>query len=178
MKRKLLLYFIAFALGLFIGYKALITFYPSLVFTIAKSKIKGVENAFIHSALPDEKSRFVVKPNPDFLYSSCFYKLENGPLLITGLVDSPSYWSVAFYRTNTENYYLKNDEKFDTDSLKLFIVSPKQKNVQTPKGYERIQSPDEKGLVLFRFLVSNSKESNLLKIKTAQKNIVVKTLFE
>ena len=60
-------------LGFVMGFKAFVNFYPEILFQGAKKKIGGLENVFRLSNLPDHTSKMVVKPNPDFMYVSCFY---------------------------------------------------------------------------------------------------------
>ena len=55
------------------------------------------------SKRPDETSRSVVRPSPDLLYASCFYNLDQGPVVISAPVPE-RYWSMQFYQMNTNNF--------------------------------------------------------------------------
>ena len=162
---------LAFALSLFVGYKGFIHFYPNLLFLGAKQKIGGAENSFKHAKLPDEFSRFVVKPNPDFLYSSCFYNLNNGPLLVEAAALPTSYWSLALYAPNTVNFYVKNNVVSKTAKLKLFLAQREEDRSCMPSGAEFLRPKEAKGVLLFRFLVTDTSESSFPKIKQAQKSL-------
>ena len=171
MNRNWKSYALAFVLSLFVGYKGVILFYPNLLFLGAKQKIGGVENSFKHAKLPDENSRFVVKPNPDFLYSSCFYNLNEGPLLIEANALPTSYWSVALYTPNTVNFYVKNNGASQTTTLRLFLAQREEDRLCMPSGTEFLHAKEAKGLLLFRFLVTDTSSTSFPKIKQAQKNL-------
>ena len=162
---------LAFTLSLFVGYKGFIHFYPNLLYLGAKQKIGGIENSFKHAELPDENSRFVVKPNPDFLYSSCFYDLNDGPLLVEATALPTSYWSLALYAPNTVNFYVKNNAVSQTTKLKLFLAQREEDRLCMPSGAEFLHTKEAKGLLLFRFLVTDTSSISFPKIKQAQKSL-------
>ena len=162
---------LAFTLSLFVGYKGFIHFYPNLLYLGAKQKIGGIENSFKHAELPDENSRFVVKPNPDFLYSSCFYDLNDGPLLVEATALPTSYWSLALYAPNTVNFYVKNNAASQTTKLRLFLAQREADRLCTPREAEFLHTKEAKGLLLFRFLVTDTSSISFPKIKQAQQSL-------
>jgi len=113
--KNIVIYLIALLIGLFLGYKGFVSYYPNILFKGAQKKIGSEINEMRYAKLPDETARFVVKPNPDFLYSTCFYDLEDGPLQLTGDLPDSSYWSISFYEPNTVNFYVENDQQFQSD---------------------------------------------------------------
>jgi len=140
---------------------------------LAQSNI--LENELRITPFPAEDSRAVVMPNPDFAYVSMFYDLDKGPIYISGLMPDSTYWSVALYEANTNNYFVKNDQQFDTNELDVIITTQKHpltkdsrhlvgtlvpsyynfhliKEGLVPIGTELIKSPNEKGFLLIRVL--------------------------
>lgn len=174
MIKKLTLYGLFVLFGFFMGYKGFIHYYPQLLFLGAKYKIGGKENTLKHAKLPDDTSRFVVKPNPDFLYSTRFYDLTNGPLLIEADVSIDSYWSVALYLPNTVNFYVQNSDALNDDKFQLYLYD-KEVDACAPLGVTKIKPKAPKGLVLFRFLVTDTTTAAYQKIKQAQQSIRVTT---
>ena len=150
MIKKLTLYGLFVLFGFFMGYKGFIHYYPQLLFLGAKYKIGGKENTLKHAKLPDDTSRFVVKPNPDFLYSTRFYDLTNGPLLIEADVSIDSYWSVALYLPSTVNFYVQNSDALNDDKFQLYLYD-KEVDACAPLGVTQIKPKAPKGLVLFVF---------------------------
>ena len=168
--KTLLLYLTFLIAGAFLGNKIALHYFPNMLFAGAKKKIGTAENEFKYAAIPDENSRFVVKPNPDFLYATCFYNLENGPLRLTGNMPDSSYWSIALYEPNTINFYVKNDLELGTNKLDLIIT----KNAVDKIGNEQIiNSPTDKGLILFRLLVTDNSPENLERYEGFQKSIKI-----
>ncbi len=168
---KILLFYLALLIaGIFLGNKMALHYFPNMLFEGAKEKIGTTENEFRYAAIPDENSRFVTKPNPDFLYATCFYNLEDGPLHLIGNMPDSTYWSIALYEPNTVNFYVKNDMEFNTDKLDLII----SKNEINNLGKERnIISPSEKGLILFRILVTDNSPENVERYEAFQKSIML-----
>lgn len=171
MIKKLLLYTILVLFGFLMGYKGFIHYYPQILFFGAKHKIGGEVNALKHAKLPDENSRYVVKPNPDFLYSSSFYDLTHGPLLIEADVAIESYWSVALYLPNTINFFVQNSDTANSEHFKLYLSHDKQDDACVPLGMKQLKTKAVKGLILFRFLVTDTTTTNYQKIKRAQQSI-------
>ncbi len=118
----------------------------------------GQENQFSILPAPDENSRLVVKPNPDFVYSSAFYNLKDGPIRITGELPDSIYWSVALYEPNTTNFYIKNDREFQSNQLDLIITRERSPGFQS----EQILSQTKKGFVLLRLLKMKKSPENEL----------------
>lgn len=176
MNKKWLIYSAVLMLGFLLGFKSFVYFYPNILFLGAQNKIGGVENVLKHAKLPDDTSRFVVKPNPDFLYSSCFYNLNKGPLLIEADFNIDSYWSVALYEPNTVNFYVKNKQQWKNTDFRL-LLGPEDVDENTfPEDVETVRSPDVKGLILFRFLVTDTTAQVFSKIEHAQKSIRIRQL--
>lgn len=127
-----------------------IAYTPRLIFEIAKYKKRASMNTLINVNQTDASLRQVVLPNPDFVYSACFYDLSKSDLLITGeFADSTHYCSLALYNDNVQPYYVRNNmqgfkKKF---TLRLSYVNRVQ-------GALRAES--QQGVLLLRVLSSDS----------------------
>lgn len=140
------------------SYQATFTFLPNVVYhrfyTKSMEAPDREENEFFMLLSPDENARAVVKPNPDFSYGVAFYNLEEGPLRISGTIPDSTYWSIAFYSPNTINYFVKNDQEFDSNELKIILDHNDCKEAT-------LQSPTQKGLILIRYLCKNQSPEEL-----------------
>ena len=110
-----------------------------------------------------EKSRLVPLPNPDFLYSSISYDINDSILKISGKVPDSTYWSIATYQANTTNFFVANDDQVD-GNFEYYLAnegskSPLLKDIPKEKI---IYSPTKTGLVLFRYLISKAYPFNTL----------------
>lgn len=147
LSRALLFFLLAFAVQhLFIAYV------PAMIFAIAKQRKPQPMNTVIHAGKTDASLRKVVLPNPDFIYSACFYDLSNNDLMIIGeLADSTQYCSLSFYDDNVQPYYVRNNlqglkSKF---SLRLSSVNRVQRT---------LRAKTKQGAVLMRILVTDSSQ--------------------
>ncbi len=105
----------------------------------------------------DAKVRTVVMPSPDLLYSVCVYDLANGPVRISANPKLSSYWSIALYASNSDNFFVVNDRKAAGKAVDLMLVSGHGGTVSdtTPSGPQVVISPSTKGLLLMRVLVGD-----------------------
>lgn len=162
MKKALLYTIICF--GLSYGfYELTIFYYPNLVYYGFYQKVAemnpDLENTFRILTAPDEDSRLVVKPNPDFAYASAFYNISEHPIRIKGIMPNETYWSVALYQPNTINYFVRNDQEFDSSEFDLIISN--NQNLQYENNIyssEIIHSPGSKGFILIRLLLKERSE--------------------
>ena len=175
--KKNWIYLVTFLLGIWIGYRGFLKFYANILYAGAKKKIGAADNEFRFAEIPDENSRFVVKPNPDFLYSTCFYNLDDGPLRMTGDLPDSSYWSISFYEPNTVNFYVKNDLQFHSNEMDMIIAREGDKLPTNKEDFEIVKAPSNKGLILFRLLVTDNSDENVEKYKTIQKSVKIDKLM-
>lgn len=115
----------------------------------------GEVNHIHHQGRVTDKSRGVVRPAPDLLYSVCPFDLSHGALHVTGKVPPGTYWSVSIFDADTNNFYVKNDKQAK-GSVDLLVTTPAQ-DVRRPEGAAEVISPSAKGLVLFRTLINDEK---------------------
>lgn len=108
-------------------------------------------NEFTVTMAPDETSRLVVKPNPDFAYASAFFDVSDRPIRIRGDMPDSTYWSVAMYNPNTINFFVKNDLQFEGKSLDI-TLGTQQHNTD-------VVSKTGNGFILIRLLIAEREES-------------------
>jgi uncharacterized membrane protein len=104
-----------------------------------------------------------VRPSPELLYSICWYDVSRFPVRITSGAPPGTYWSVAVYRDNTDNFYVVNDTA--TQGAKADFILYGSAQIEGGKGpFESqyghlgvlvVQSPSSTGLVLIRTLIND-----------------------
>ena len=153
------------------SYNLTIHYIPNIVYGVFHNKIEKNQvigdNEIKHFDIPNYKSRDVVMPNPDFLYSVSFYDLSSGDLKLKGNMPDSTYWSVSFYKPNTINWYVKNDKEFNSNRLELNLT------INNTKGKNIINSPVKKGLMIIRILVENKDQNSIDYYKSLQKSITI-----
>ena len=100
-------------------------------------------------------SRAVVMPSPDMLYSMCVFDLSKGPVQITANPQLKSYWSIALYAANSDNFFVINDRQAGDAPVDLTIVPSGPVSWAVPpgsKGSKLITSPSTQGFLLMRVL--------------------------
>ena len=103
-------------------------------------------------------SRAVVMPSPDMLYSMCVFDLSKGPVQITANPQLKSYWSIALYAANSDNFFVINDRQAGDAPVDLTIVPSGPVSYVAPiggKGSKLITSPSTQGFLLMRVLTGN-----------------------
>lgn len=122
-----------------------------------------------------ENSRVIPLPNPDFLYSTINYDLNDNVLKISGIVPDSTYWSISAYQENTTNFFVENEEKVKAKFE--YYLAPEGSNAEVLKNIPKekiIYSPTTKGLILFRYLVS--KAYPVTKLAELQHGVTVEKL--
>jgi uncharacterized membrane protein len=112
-------------------------------------------NTILHPPRPSARSRTVVRPSPDLLYSICVYDLRaaDGAVRVS-IHDMPdTYWSVSVFDADTNNFYALNDRQAKTGAADFLLADSAR-----PANDERlpvVAAPTSRGIVLFRILVSD-----------------------
>jgi uncharacterized membrane protein len=149
-------------------YFVLLAGVPYGVMSMIKSRLTaaggGQANVMIHTERPSHTSRAVVRPSPELLYSICWYDLTKGPVRIVSGAPAGTYWSVAFYRDNTDNFHVVNDTQTQGTKAQIFLYMAAQladgkaaldaKYPPAP-GETGVESPSATGLVLIRTLIND-----------------------
>lgn len=102
------------------------------------------------------ESRTIVRPSPDLLYVICPYDVTQATLRVSAPIPKNTYWSVALYADNTDNYFVVNDKQAGPFPQVDFVIYA-DGNKPPVEDIPKIKSPSKKGLVLFRTLVSDEK---------------------
>lgn len=120
------------------------------------TELTAVQGAVFPPAV-DASSRRIVMPSPDLLYSLCVYDLTQGPLRIKARPALDSYWSVALYADNSDNFFVQNDRQTGKGLLDLWLVSEgaNARAPSVPPGARVVVSPSRRGLLLMRVLTAD-----------------------
>lgn len=127
-------------------------------------------NVITHGERATAASRRIVKPSPDLLYSQCVFDVSRRPLKITTAAPSDTYWSVALYAANTDNFFVLNDTQAKGQPTTIVLMGRGQSVEPQPEGTRIVTAPTSKGIVLFRTLVSeDAREADLDQQRRAAK---------
>ncbi|CAA0102685.1 Uncharacterised protein [Halioglobus japonicus] len=150
---KLLKWVVGILVCAWIGQYVLALALPSLMMEALYAlgtKQQGYNQLAI-SELPDEEFRTIVRPSPDLLYASCFYNLEDGPVIIEAQIPT-RYWSMQFYQMNTDNYAGITNQREDSYRIGSTVNVTLIGSDTSADGFsgEVIQSPTQRGIMLLR----------------------------
>jgi uncharacterized membrane protein len=145
-----------------------VTLFPRVIMALAIQRIQnrsGSEiNTLVHAPRVTVDSRHVVKPSPDLLYSICVFDVSAKPLRITAPVPD-TYWSISFYQTNTDNFYVLNDRQAKSKRVDILLVGPGM-GVPHAENTLVVVAPTNKGVFLLRSLIEDEdKLGDLIKIQ-------------
>ncbi len=147
-----------------------IAFVPKLLFAIAKYRSEKPMNTVIYAPKTDANFRRVLLPNPDFIYSACFYNTRDRDILITGeFTDSTQYCSLAFYGDNMQPYYVRNNQVGMKRKFKLRLSSVNRVNCD-------LITPTKEGAIVMRILAIDSGQMN--KALALQKTLKIQELSQ
>lgn len=119
-------------------------------------------NVVTHGERATAASRRIVKPSPDLLYSQCVFDVSRRPLKITTAAPTDTYWSVALYAANTDNFFVLNDTQSKGQPAAVVLMGPGQTVPPQPEGTHVVTAPTAKGIVLFRTLINDdAREADL-----------------
>jgi uncharacterized membrane protein len=144
-----------------IAHLALVWATPRLIMRHVMSSPEAVEmNMLNNAAFPppvDASSRRVVMPSPDMLYSVCVFDVSKGPVRVTAQPGLKTYWSIALYGANSDNFFVVNDREVGDAAVDLWLVSegPNAADPTVPNGAKVVVTPSEKGFLLMRVLTGN-----------------------
>jgi uncharacterized membrane protein len=147
---------------------ASVLFLPRLVMiqTMAGiAKPAGI-NAIVHAPRPSWRSRGVVRPSPDLLYSICVYDLSaaKGAVRVSTHDAPETYWSVSVFDADTNNFHALNDRQAKTGSADFVLVAAGTS--VGAGGLPVVAAPTNRGIVLFRTLVND--ETHIAEIDAAR----------
>jgi uncharacterized membrane protein len=144
---------------------------PYAIMSTVMGRLSGEDgvNRIRHQERATHTSRTIVRPSPDLLYSICAFDIGKQPLLIVSGAPKDTYWSVALYASNTDNFYTINDAAAGGAPVRLVLYSQAQiaggkaafeatlaaANRPELAGAIGVASPSATGLVLIRTLVND-----------------------
>jgi uncharacterized membrane protein len=138
---------------------------PRGIMLVVKHATAASPGRIIHSGPVTAASRQIVRPSPDLLYSLCRYDVSRRPLRVTAAVPD-TYFSIAFYTANTDNFFVVNDQQIGAERVSLVLI--REGMSHTPVSGERVvSSPTDEGVVLFRTLIKD--RAQLERLKTLQR---------
>ncbi len=167
---KLVSRVLLFVVVMFVTQYLFIAYVPAMIFAIAKQRKPEPVNTVYHAGKTDATLRKVVLPNPDFIYSACFFDLSKNDLVITGeFPDTSQYCSIAFYDDNVQPWYVRNNlQGFKNKySIRLSSVNRVQRT---------LRAKTKQGTVLMRILVTDS--AQLAHAKRIQKSFKVSAVAQ
>ena len=105
----------------------------------------------------DASARRVVMPSPDLLYSVCVFDVSAGPVRVSANPGLPSYWSIALYAANSDNFFVLNDREAGAAPVDLWLVSggANPRDPAVPPGARVVVSPSTQGFLLMRVLTAD-----------------------
>lgn len=125
---------------------------PRLVFEIAKHRFGQPLNTIFHAPRTDARSRKVVLPNPDFIYSSCLFDAGHHDIVLKGeFPDASQYCSLSFYDSEVQPYDVLNN---DSGSMSFEI------RLSTKGTPGSIAPKTSQGAVLLRILAADASQLN------------------
>jgi uncharacterized membrane protein len=149
---------------------ASVYFLPRLVMWRTMSAISrnaGI-NMMAYGQRPTSRSRGVVRPSPDLLYSTCIYDLDaaHGALRVHARGMPATYWSVSAFDADTNNFYVMNDRQARHGAVDFLLIAPGTfvDGTRLPVVIARTR----RGIVLFRTLIDD--ETEIAEIDAARRN--------
>lgn len=135
---------------------AAITCAPELIMDrVLAARAEQGAHTIAHAERSTASSRRIVRPSPDLLYSTCLFDVSKLPLKVMTAAPADTYWSVAFYAANTDNFFVLNDTQTKGNPATIVIAGRGQTVAPQGPGVIVVSAPSDKGLVLFRTLINN-----------------------
>jgi uncharacterized membrane protein len=125
-------------------------------------------NTMLYPPRPTARSRGVVRPSPDLLYSICIYDVgaANGALHVSTHDMPDTYWSVSIFDADTNNFYALNDRQAGNGAADFLLIA--QGATPPNDRLPTVTAPTNRGIVLFRTLIDH--ENHLAEIDAGRRN--------
>jgi uncharacterized membrane protein len=121
-----------------------------------KSLHASVNMALYRPRVTDDQ-KTVVMPCPDLLYTMCIYDVSQKPLRIKAPAPKDTYFSVAMYASNTDNFFVANDRQLSRDSREILLIK-KGASYAGSENYQVVVAPTPKGIILCRTLITDERK--------------------
>jgi hypothetical protein len=119
-------------------------------------------NALLNSpALANDKTRFIVSPNQDTVYSIAVIDLRSEPMVLTVPDVTDRYWTYQFLDTWTDSFRYIGTRATGGKGGTFAITPPGFKGT-LPAGAEQIASPTPQMFLLGRYLVKDDADAKNL----------------
>lgn len=152
-----------FAVAGWLAYHTVVFLTPYAVLLKLKLASHSQFNQPVYADVITDKDRHVVLPNPDFLYVVSGYNIRKAPVRITGRLPEGTYSSIAFYSSNTRNFYVQNDRQTTDKEISILLVKEGDEKKFAGKGGEVVAAPSALGTVMVRMLIDDTGRIGYLK---------------
>jgi hypothetical protein len=157
MLKKIMVWVVIIVCSYMAGFVAAMYSYPRREFSRTWRKIAhgGGMNRWLHMReLADDRSKMIVRPNNDTLYSYAAVDVDAGPFVIA-VPASDRYWSVEFMKDNTDVFtYIGSREQGLNKAVTVILA--RQDFAGDAYGLPVLRYPCKKAWVLARFLVNGT----------------------
>jgi len=137
---------------------AAVAFLPDIIMAvfskIALQSSKASVNTAIHRPRVTHDQQTIVMPSPDLLYTLCVYDVSKKPLRIKTPATEGTYFSVAMYAANTDNFFVINDRQLERDGREILLVH-KGMSYHGSVNYRVVEAPTSQGIILCRTLIND-----------------------
>lgn len=129
--------------------------FPQVLMRIAIARVAraGGENRMAHAPIVTAKSRAIVRPSPDLLYSSCPFDLKHGAVLVDVPAIPAAYWSLSVFDERTDAVFVRNGREAP-GGLRVALLAAGQ---QAPVGYQPVPVKGRRGIALVRVLIDRTR---------------------
>ena len=157
-------------------------FLPRFITRIAVNRVNQVAgltgpNQMFYGQVHSAGEDGIVLDNPDSVFSFAAYDISEKPVRIRCIVpETNNYWSISFYASNTDNFYVVNDRTAKAKQFDLVLVKADGKYQKT--GNEEIViAPDKKGVMLVRMIVNDRhNQAELARLAELQKQTIIEEI--
>jgi uncharacterized membrane protein len=101
------------------------------------------------------------------------YDVTSGPVRISANPGLSSYWSIALYAANSDNFFVVNDRAAAGKPVDVWLVSDQsgQADSTIPPGARVVVSPSHRGFLLMRVLTGDY-ESEKAVVEPARRTLM------
>lgn len=129
---------------------------PGALMALAVNRISlqgSTINRFSFGPLVTAKSRAIVRPSPDLLYSSCPFDVSSAPLKIDVPPVEAPYWSLSVFDAQTNAVFVRNNQAA-AGPIRVAVV---RRGQAAPTGYARVEVKESRGIALVRILIDRTR---------------------
>jgi uncharacterized membrane protein len=131
---------------------------PDVIMAFVSKKalhsLKASVNKAIHRPRITDDQETIVMPCPDLLYTICVYDVSQKPLRIKAPTPKDTYFSIAMYAANTDNFFVVNDRQLANDGREILLIN-KGASYSDSGNFRVVEAPTSKGIILCRTLITD-----------------------